>query len=558
MPHPTFSLDEIPFSTRGSWLDISPVIGCNRIDRELHIVSHTTGMHPVVRLVPQGSVRTKATPAVLEARGDAGGRIRIAFESPRTMRLRGEGLPLRLESAAAELTPFTGTYLFRHPVDDAPVFASYETGRRYRVTTIEGALRVEGDGSLGNAPRAIIVGEGDDAWEVAFEELESERASYVAAETFDEVVDRAEASFDAYRAALAPWSTGGDTSALAAYVLWSATVDPAGFLGREAILMSKHWMDKVWSWDHCFNAIALARTMPDAAIDQFLLPFDHQADTGALPDSVAHSEILYNFVKPPIHGWAWGEIRARMPRPPTLDEKTQVYHGVAAWTRYWLDRRRADGTLPCYEHGNDSGWDNSTVFDAERAVESPDLAAFLVLQLDMLAELGTELGIAHAWATEADAVLDSLISRLWTDDGFVARGLRTGALASETSLLTKLPILAAGRIGKRRVETLGAAIARHLTPFGLATERQDSPHYEPDGYWRGPIWAPSTFIVERGLRAAGLDDLASSVRTRFLSLCERSGFAENFDALTGVGLRDRAYTWTASVYLILAGEASSR
>jgi hypothetical protein len=36
------------------------------------------------------------------------------------------------------------------------------------------------------------------------------------------------------------------------------------------------------------------------------------------------------------------------------------------------------------------------------------------------------------------------------------------------------------------------------------------------------------------------------------ALCETSGFAENFDALTGAGLRDRAYTWTASVYLLLA------
>jgi hypothetical protein len=35
-------------------------------------------------------------------------------------------------------------------------------------------------------------------------------------------------------------------------------------------------------------------------------------------------------------------------------------------------------------------------------------------------------------------------------------------------------------------------------------------------------------------------------------MCETSGFAENFDALTGRGLRDRAYTWTASGYLLLA------
>jgi hypothetical protein len=42
-------------------------------------------------------------------------------------------------------------------------------------------------------------------------------------------------------------------------------------------------------------------------------------------------------------------------------------------------------------------------------------------------------------------------------------------------------------------------------------------------------------------------------------LCEKSGFAENFDAETGTGLRDRAYTWTASSYLIFAAsyEAAS-
>ena len=41
---------------------------------------------------------------------------------------------------------------------------------------------------------------------------------------------------------------------------------------------------------------------------------------------------------------------------------------------------------------------------------------------------------------------------------------------------------------------------------------------------------------------------------RFRKLCEKSGFAENFDAATGEGLRDRAYTWTASAYLLLAAD----
>ena len=32
------------------------------------------------------------------------------------------------------------------------------------------------------------------------------------------------------------------------------------------------------------------------------------------------------------------------------------------------------------------------------------------------------------------------------------------------------------------------------------------------------------------------------------------GFAENFNALTGEGLRDLAYTWTASVAMILVSD----
>ncbi|MEV1239678.1 hypothetical protein ACIBO2_38960 [Nonomuraea sp. NPDC050022] len=52
--------------------------------------------------------------------------------------------------------------------------------------------------------------------------------------------------------------------------------------------------------------------------------------------------------------------------------------------------------------------------------------------------------------------------------------------------------------------------------------------------------------------------LADEISARFRRLCEQSGFAENFDAPTGEGLRDRAYTWTASAYLILAAAHEQR
>ena len=65
-------------------------------------------------------------------------------------------------------------------------------------------------------------------------------------------------------------------------------------------------------------------------------------------------------------------------------------------------------------------------------------------------------------------------------------------------------------------------------------------------------------LVEDGLRRAGHVGLADDISRRFRALCERAGFAENFDALTGAGQRDRAYTWTASAYLLLAAAYRAR
>ena len=93
---------------------------------------------------------------------------------------------------------------------------------------------------------------------------------------------------------------------------------------------------------------------------------------------------------------------------------------------------------------------------------------------------------------------------------------------------------------------------KFLTAHGFATESPASPFYRDDGYWRGPIWAPSTMLMLDGLEKCGETALVKEAARRFVDMTAASGFAENFDALTGKGLRDLAYTWTASVALVLA------
>ncbi|KUN73035.1 glycogen debranching protein [Streptomyces canus] len=568
---PAFSVHDIPFSTHGSWFGISPVVAEKTYAEDLHLVSHQNGMHAVLSLVPldaatgdRAETRVEATPGLLTWTG-AAGRVDLAYESPDTVRLRGAGVSLRVSAAAPALTPFSGTYFYRDPVDGAHTFTSYETGRRYRITVLSGTVaEVSGSQALGAGDRGLTVaGEADGSWEVAVEELDSARRPYRTSAAFGEVMEAARRSFAEFADTVAPWRSDDTPAAeLAAYVVWSATVRPAGLVTRPGVLMSKHWMDKVWSWDHCFNALALAPGSAGLAWDQFSLPFDHQDESGALPDSVTHSEVLYNFVKPPIHGWALGLLRARLTEPLDPAQLAEAYDRLTRWTDFWLTARRAPGTvLPHYQHGNDSGWDNATTFDPGRLAVTADLTATLILQLDELARLAGELGFAddaRRRSETADALQAALLDELWDGERFLSRPAHGGALAQSASLLDLMPIVLGDRLPAKVHDRLAEQIEAHLTTYGLATEHPGSPHYESDGYWRGPIWAPATVLIEDGLRRAGHDRLADEISARFRALCEISGFAENFDALTGEGLRDRAYTWTASSYLLLARDHRQR
>ena len=75
------------------------------------------------------------------------------------------------------------------------------------------------------------------------------------------------------------------------------------------------------------------------------------------------------------------------------DQEYEAYQGLSKWTEWWLNYRDQDHDGLCeYTHGNDSGWDNSTVFHELPPVTSPDLATFLIIQMEELANLADAIG----------------------------------------------------------------------------------------------------------------------------------------------------------------------
>jgi glycogen debranching enzyme len=561
-------LRSVPFSRNGAYLAFSilPRAGDSPAGlylRSLHGGAQAAspgGRVALVEPVLDGQpvpYQVMATPARLELL-TVQGTVSICMPEPWVIRVRSESLGMRLTFNARQ-----GEYVI--PLSDgccqvnSPGFQL-----QFMLSPLCGSWWVDAPWTGAGATRVVIElqpTQDEPFCEAAIEEFENVWKPRTYEGTFEVCVAEVEADFKDWWEHTPRLPAGfSNARRLAAYINWSSMVEPHGHFLRPAMFMSKNWMTNVWSWDHCFNAMALTYHRPAVAWDQIMLIFDQQDEYGGLPDYVNDRGMLWNFCKPPIHGWVLGWMM-RHTSFIRQDQVRQVYGQLCRWTEWWFRFRDDDHDgIPQYHHGNDSGWDNATPFQVGVPLESPDLCAYLALQMETLAMMAVQLGNmeeAESWQRRSEELLEMMLAHFWQGDHFVAMRSGDHLIADTESLLLYLPLILGKRLPQAVREELVAGLTRpgrFLTPYGLATESPGSGDYEADGYWRGPIWAPATMILVEGLADCGEMDLARDIARRFCDMAARHGMAENYNALTGEPLRDRAYTWTASVFLVLAHE----
>ncbi|MGE6368755.1 amylo-alpha-1,6-glucosidase [Planococcus kocurii] len=345
----------------------------------------------------------------------------------------------------------------------------------------------------------------------------------------------------------------------AAYITWSSVVHPHGLLREPAMYMSKLWMYNIWSWDNCFNALNLGREHPELAYKQLKIFMDTQDESGAYPDFVNDKFISYNCTKPPIFALVYDQLMQKNDYFKETSRIREVFESTKKVMSYYDNYRTFKERLPHYKHGNDSGWDNASLFHEGMPVEAPDLASLLIRSSDILASFAEILGEkeeAVSFKERADSMFELLMSRLYDADGFYGRVGKEGKIiTNRSSLILRLPLLIAYRLDKTIAEELVNDLEQNFeTRFGLATENPSSPYYKENGYWLGPIWAPVTYLFIHALEANGYTVAADRLRKKFLDLTLEGGMAENFDPFTGEGLVDTSFTWTSSVFLQLLHE----
>ncbi|MBS4202379.1 hypothetical protein KHA93_22515 [Bacillus sp. FJAT-49732] len=345
----------------------------------------------------------------------------------------------------------------------------------------------------------------------------------------------------------------------AAYITWANMVHPEGILSDYAMYMSKLWMYNIWSWDNCFGALGLAEKNPELAFSQLDIFFKTQDDSGAYPDFVNDKFVSYNCIKPPIFLYTYEKLMEM--NDYFKDEKRlrKVYESSKKVMDYFEQYRTDEGRLPHYKHGNDSGWDNASLFHKGMPVEAPDLTSFLIRSFDILSTFAQILGEkeeSSKYKDKANTLYEILMERLYDEKGFFGRyGKNAEIIEKRSSLILRLPVIIGYRFERKIMDAIVADLEEHFeAKYGLATERLDSPDYKENGYWLGPIWAPVTYLFIDSLKSYGYEEAARRLSNKFLDLTLQGGMAENFDPLTGKGLVDTSFAWTSSVFLLLLKE----
>ncbi len=472
--------------------------------------------------------------------------LRIALAAPGLMRIEGLGLDLRLalpEAAALTLAPEGRRCI---------IINRPSCRRRYAVVCHHGSITIDDQAGL-------ALGAADDGRLACT--VEEHSSTWIPAGPCDQqtLARQSKASYDAFRA---PFQVADDSELAdrAVYTLWSTVMPAHGCFTRPAILPTLDSLPQITGWESCFTAMALAGAHDRLAWDQYLLPFDHQDTHGCLPWAVMIHDRRFDACPPPIHGWTVAHLLAHSSPEVWTPLLPEIYQGLALWTLWWLNHRRRSGQrLAHYALAQESGWSASSAFDQGVPLVSPDLAALLICQCDVLRTLARRLARhqdALQWRTSAETLSNALIGDLWNGRRFASALLTADGPEAlrDDSLQGCLPVILAGRLPGPVRNGVVADTARFITGRLLASQAPGSATYDPGHLWRGAVHPQAVALISQGLAACGQRERAEAITGSLLDCCRTHGLAPAFAADDGRALSTGSHAISAAVYLdILRG-----
>jgi len=156
---------------------------------------------------------------------------------------------------------------------------------------------------------------------------------------------------------------------------------------------------------------------------------------------------------------------------------------------------------------------------------------------------------------------ETALEELW--DGFYkqyySRSYVTNKLVKEPSIATLMPLYA-GSITKERAEELVKLLkspSQFGTEFPVPSVPTSSSWYKELGYWQGPSWINTNWMIADGLKRYGYDDEARHIIDQSIEMVAKHGPYEYFSAKSGKPAGAKNFSWTAALVVNFIAQRST-
>jgi hypothetical protein len=351
-----------------------------------------------------------------------------------------------------------------------------------------------------------------------------------------------------------------------------------GYTGTTRIpYTGKEGIGIAFFWDTSFTTLG-AREFAPALGEEALHNFvDNPSPRGALPGTLSDTHRAGEG-QAPIMSWAAWHVYQSSHDKAWL---AGVYPGLSGHVNFWMKYHTSPRGLAEYFNAGQIG-DNDARFDRVynrnngeehsnepvSGFESPDLNAFLVMEMRSLALMAGELGLSKEqieWRDRADKLAKLIVDACYFPDEAMFYDVVEGTHEKFSGVKDPnmfLPLWAGVPLPEIEVHRI---IERHmLNPDEFFRElpfpslSYDNPKYESAGYWRGRIWPHFVYWMAQTLWRNGYHKEAEVTADRLLSMMQlEPWFMENFNSdpqkIGKVGEQDSQpeYVWTQSAAIEL-------
>ena len=346
--------------------------------------------------------------------------------------------------------------------------------------------------------------------------------------------------------------------AKAIYQILCNTKTPRGQISRLAAFPSRGTYCCHFLWDSCFLSRGVAQFNQKLAEDCLLALTENQEADGKFPQFICVTWNRPAASQPPLIAWAAWQLYMEFGNVELL---RSIYEPVARNVEWWFEQRDDDRDgLVEYLDGLESGWDDSPRFDQGR-IAGIDLNCYLNREMRLLGKMAPLIGRdgdAAAWERRVDEHQKRINARLYDpeDQLYYDRLVAEDRLNKVLTPASFMPLWCGIKVAP---EMAAEMIVRYLTnpkhffgarPFPCVA--YSDRRYEPDQWWRGPVWPNIAWVMTEILRKHGFERERREAVRRLLDMMTRSeDLSELYSSATGRPLGATALGWTCAVFMEL-------